>query len=462
MSPKFGTSGLRGLVCDLTQAVITDYVRAFAATCPMGTGLFVAHDLRASSPLIAAWVADAGRAAGLAVTTCGPAPTPALALAAMQAGAAAIMVTGSHIPADRNGLKFYTPSGEITKTHETAIAAALHRDWPVHAGSMCQNADIGAAYLRRYQASFAAGLAGLRIGIYGHSAVGRDLLVQLAQDLGAQVTRLGWSDEFIPLDTEAVAQSTRAQLLLWAQDQRLDAILSTDGDGDRPLMTDQHGQIIAGDILGQIAAATLAAECVVTPVSSNTGVELGGQFTHVLRCKIGSPYVIAAMQSVVGAVAGYEANGGFLLGFDAQGPSGTIPALLTRDAVLPMLAVLVASRKAGGGVAGLIAVQPQRFTASDRLEQVATAQSAAFVAHLRDDQGARAAFLAAMDAREAALDLTDGLRIICHGGIIIHLRPSGNAPELRLYIEAPSPAQAQARLQTGLVLIRTALGQSVA
>ena len=85
MPPKFGTSGLRGLVTELTPSLVADHVRAFALTCPMGTGLFVAFDLRASSPAIAQMVAQAGRAAGLQVTMCGPIPTPALAQAAMAA-----------------------------------------------------------------------------------------------------------------------------------------------------------------------------------------------------------------------------------------------------------------------------------------------------------------------------------------------------------------------------------------
>lgn len=462
MAPQFGTSGLRGLVSDLTQPLIADYVRAFAATCPMGTGLFVAHDLRASAPLIAQWVADAGRAAGLAVRCAGPAPTPALALAAMQAGAAAVMVTGSHIPADRNGLKFYTPQGEITKAHEAAISAALGRDWPRHDGPLPQQVDICAPYAQRYQTGYDSALAGLRIGVYGHSAVGRDLLVQLFADLGAQVCRLGWSDHFIPLDTEAVAPLLRAQLRDWAQAHPLDAIVSTDGDGDRPLLTDQQGHIVAGDVIGQITAAALGAHCVVTPISSNTGAELSGRFAQVLRCKIGSPYVIAAMEQTDGATVGYEANGGFLLGFAAQGPSGVMPALMTRDALLPLLAVLVASRNAQGGVAGLVRAQPARFTATDRLEQIAPAQSAALIADLRDNADARGAFVAQLGAQAAALDLTDGLRIICTDGRIIHLRPSGNAPELRLYIEAASPEAASATATAGLALIAARLGQSPA
>ncbi|MGO7770887.1 hypothetical protein ACC736_39275, partial [Rhizobium ruizarguesonis] len=38
------------------------------------------------------------------------------------------MVTGSHIPADRNGIKFYLPDGEIDKSDEadiTALAAEI-------------------------------------------------------------------------------------------------------------------------------------------------------------------------------------------------------------------------------------------------------------------------------------------------------------------------------------------------
>lgn len=48
-------------------------------------------------------------------------PTPALANQAIADGIPAIMVTGSHIPFDRNGLKFYRPDGEISKEMRTAL-----------------------------------------------------------------------------------------------------------------------------------------------------------------------------------------------------------------------------------------------------------------------------------------------------------------------------------------------------
>lgn len=84
MAPQFGASGLGGLVSDLTPALIANHVRAFAATCPIGSGLYVAHDLRDSSTQYCSGVLSAGRAAGLRVTECGAASAPALALTAMQ------------------------------------------------------------------------------------------------------------------------------------------------------------------------------------------------------------------------------------------------------------------------------------------------------------------------------------------------------------------------------------------
>lgn len=48
-------------------------------------------------------------------------PTPALALQAMQMNQPAIMITGSHITFDRNGIKFYRPDGEISESDEAAI-----------------------------------------------------------------------------------------------------------------------------------------------------------------------------------------------------------------------------------------------------------------------------------------------------------------------------------------------------
>jgi len=463
MAPKFGTSGLRGLVVELTPDLIARHVAAFIRACPVGTGLFVGRDLRDSSPRIAGDVIAAARAAGVDVTDCGAVPTPALALAAMAAGAGAVMITGSHIPADRNGLKFYTPQGEITKAHEAAILAAL--DAPASPGTegALTQADPGPAFVARYVSAFGPNaLAGRRVGVWSHSAVGRDLLLETLAALGAEAVEIARSEVFIPVDTEAVPDDARAFLRESARALGLDAIVSTDGDGDRPLVADETGQVVPGDVLGQITAQLLGAGIAVTPVSSNTGIALSGTVGQVVRTRIGSPFVIAGMEEALTAdpgarVVGYEANGGFLLGFEAHGAAGPLPALMTRDSHLPIIAPLVAAGSAG--LAARVAAEPPRFTAADRLQEVPTEASAALVAALRDDPSAQAAFLADFgDDRVVAADTTDGLRLTLSSGRIIHLRPSGNAPELRFYAEAESPGSAAQLLTQGLASLRARIG----
>lgn len=445
MAPKFGTSGLRGLADNLTSDLVARYTGAFLNVCGSGTGLYVARDLRDSSRRISEAVILAARGAGVDVTDCGEVPTPALALAAMGAGAASIMVTGSHIPADRNGLKFYRPDGEISKADEAAILAALACPAAAVAkGAVAERHDVGAQWVARNLRAFGAeALAGLRVGIWSHSAVSRDLLIEAIASLGARVTEIGRSDIFIPVDTEAVPQSVLDMVSGAAQREGLDAVVSTDGDGDRPLLMDASGRQVAGDVLGQITARSVGAANVVTPVNSNSGVDSCGAFSRVLRTRIGSPYVIAGMAELGGKVVGYEANGGFLLGFDAQGPVGPLAALATRDSLLPIVAVLAEARRAGG-VAALVAQEPGRFTAASRLQDVPPEVARAFLAGL---EGRLDALLATFDRACVALDRTDGLRMTCDDGSILHLRSSGNAPEFRIYVEAGSDAEAASLLQ---------------
>ncbi|HSG36830.1 MAG TPA: phosphomannomutase, partial [Paracoccaceae bacterium] len=362
---------------------------------------------------------------------------------------------GSHIPADRNGLKFYTVAGEITKDDETRITAALgQHSEPVKAAPVLAT-SASERFADRYRIAFGpAARFGRRVGVFTHSAAGRDLLLGILGDLGAETVELGRSEEFIPVDTEAIDPETRETLAAWAKDHALDAIASTDGDSDRPMLTDENGAVIPGDILGQITATALGAETVVTPISSNSGVALLPGLREVILTRIGSPFVIAGMAEAKGRVVGYEANGGFLLGFEASGPAGPIPPLPTRDSFLPIIATLAQP----GPLSAIVASQPARFTAAGRLQGVPVDVGGTLIRRLTSDETARAAFLRDL-GREGRIDTTDGLRITLEGGGIVHLRPSGNAPEFRLYAEADSPAAAQNLLDQGILRLRALVSQ---
>lgn len=459
----FGTSGARGPVEAMTDAVCAAYVLAFVSVMRRSFAfdrVVLGMDLRPSSPRIAAACAAAVRAAGLQVDWYGVLPTPALALQAMSAGVPAVMVSGSHIPFDRNGLKFYRPDGEISKDDEVAMLAV---DLPLPAviASDLPAADPAAlqAYARRYLDFFPADLlAGRRIGLYEHSSASRDVFAAILRGLGAEVVSLGRTDQFVPIDTEAVSAADAARGREWAAEHALDAIISTDGDGDRPLIAGEDGTWLRGDIVGLLCARELGMHALAVPVSCNTAIEACGAFAEVARTRIGSPHVIAGMQALQATdvrVAGFEANGGFLLGCRVDSPTGSLASLPTRDAVLPALAVLAAARRAGVPVSRLPVALPQRHTASDRLQEFPTARSRELLAAWAAEPEELLSLLDLGLAPVVSVDTTDGLRMSLSSGEIVHLRPSGNAPELRCYCEADRPDRAHALVRAVLDRLTT-------
>lgn len=67
-----------------------------------------------------------------------------------------------------------------------------------------------------------------------------------------------------------------------------------------------------------------------------------------------------------GGIAGFEANGGFILGSDIIYNNRTLQALPTRDALLPAIIVMVESFKTST-ISQCVSNLPQRFTFSDRI-----------------------------------------------------------------------------------------------
>jgi phosphomannomutase len=477
----FGTSGARGLAVAMTDRVCYAYALGFmqhlrdCGGLGAGKEVGIAGDLRPSSERIMAACAAAVTAMGLRPRNFGQIPTPALAAFGIAREMPTMMVTGSHIPDDRNGIKFNTPQGEILKEDEAGIRrqrVALPADTLDSSGTFVSGAAEALpdaeslaldAYLRRYLDFFPAGsLAGVRVGLYEHSSVAREVFLAVLTGLGAEVTRLGRSEVFVPVDTEAIRPEDVALAREWSVDGRFDALVSADGDGDRPLVADAHGAWLRGDVAGILCARELGADGVVTPVSSNTAVERCGWFRRVERTRIGSPFVIAGMSRLADAglrsVVGYEANGGFLTASDIVRDGCRLPALPTRDALIVAVTLLAAGPARGRPLSSLVAELPPRFTDSDRLKAFPTEISRARLAELstgdaaRDRQAVDAIF-AGDFGPVAALDTTDGLRMTFASGRIAHLRPSGNAPELRAYTEADSAEEARAMTRRCLEIL---------
>ncbi|HET7393724.1 MAG TPA: hypothetical protein VFK25_08025, partial [Candidatus Binatia bacterium] len=259
----FGTSGLRGLVRDITDLEayinVKGALRHLLSIGDMATSKVVlAGDLRPSTDRIMRACMQAILDCGCSVENAGKIPTPALVSRAMANAGAGVMVSGSHIPFDRNGVKINKSIGEILKTDEPGILREVERvrdqEYSRTAATSAFNADgmlkqapnlppldrrAEEAYVRRYTESFTNnGLSGLRVLIYQHSAVGRDILARLLSELGAAVITAGRSDRFIPIDTENITgeqlDDFEKMISGEAGGQQFDAILSTDGDSDRP------------------------------------------------------------------------------------------------------------------------------------------------------------------------------------------------------------------------------------
>ncbi|CEN60365.1 Putative Phosphomannomutase [Aspergillus calidoustus] len=530
---KFGTSGRRGLVIHLTQLEIYTNVLAeirYLQSLPIeqggikaGDDFYFAHDLRPSSTAyvesengrggLCQAVEQALKDADMHAINLGAIPTPALTYYALKHGKGSIMVTGSHIPFDRNGYKLNTSKGELLKEHEQPINAAVAKvreellQQPFSESlfdeqGMLRNrpreilpaTDKGlSAYVQRYLDFFAGEtLQGMKILVYQHSAVGRDTLVDILRKLGADVTPAGRSETFVPIDTEAIdaAQLATLQTLYNENSGPFDAIVSTDGDSDRPLLVapsgaEQKVQFFGGDLLGMIVAGFLGVDAVVVPISSNDAIDKGA-LASVLepKTKIGSPYVISGMQTALdkgrSRVCGWEANGGFLTGSDIERNGKTLTALPTRDAVLPLLCALFAARGQKATLPALFATLPNRYSRASLIRNFPRPTSMKIVGRFSPSESTiqQVSFsdeITAYDANVSAIPLsdsqidqfksiktqlqtvfsdksgfpeivrlnyTDGIRMTFANGDVAHIRPSGNADELRIYAVADSQERA--------------------
>jgi phosphomannomutase len=321
-------------------------------------------------------------------------------------------------------------------------------------------------YVRRYLDSFTpGGLSGLRVLVYEHSAVGRDIGGRILRELGAYVLTGGRVETFVPIDTENVTDDLLDLLEGLVRDHAggrpIDAVVSTDGDSDRPLVAavlpvsgagepgGRRVRFLPGDLLGIVVAEYLRADAVVVPVSANDAVERRMRERGVLlrKTKIGSPYVIAAIDELRSAgtharIVGWEANGGFLLGSATQLSHGVLGALPTRDSTLPILANLFAATEQHMRLAALWDRLPARFGRAGLIDGVPPSVSQAVVAHL--DAATLARFFTpalGFDDIER-IDVLDGVRTYFENGDVVHIRPSGNAPQLRIYANSDSQARA--------------------
>jgi phosphomannomutase len=141
----------------------------------------------------------------------------------------------------------------------------------------------------------------------------------------------------------------------------------------------------------------------------------------------------------------------------------TLRALPTRDAAIVILGILSLAKQQGRPVSALATALPARFTASDRLKDFPTEKSHAILAQFSapDEAANRVALertFGDLCGTVKAINRTDGVRVTFANDEIIHLRPSGNAPEFRCYTEAASDARVQSLNAAALGILKNLAG----
>jgi phosphomannomutase len=524
---KFGTSGLRALAAELTDLECYINIRGFVdylknisvedGGIKDGAEIFLAGDYRPSTPRIMKAIARAIEDSGCKIRNCGNMPTPAVVYCGRKNNCASVMITGSHIPEDRNGIKPNKVNGEILKSDEAGVLEYVVKarekvyktlgtpDCLFNADAMFINdfqmPEVDESqkeiYIKRYAEIFPVNcLRNKKIVIYQHSSVGRDIVTEIFKRLGADVIIEGRTDKFVSVDTEALKESDLELMKGWAEKYQPFALISFDGDCDRPWLSNEKGEFLSGDLLGGLTMLYLNADFGAVPVTCSDAVDkILGSKVKLVKTKIGSPYVIKAMIDAFDLgfkkIGGWEVNGGFMTYTDFEIYGKKLSPLPTRDAVLPLLCVLLSAIEKNTTLSEIMDSLPKRFTNSDKIKEfpneianeIAKRYSPGDIkidklefrseeimitykdgtaktikkdsAFWNDWRELKKTFeerylLPSGIGKIASLIYIDGLRIITENGEAIHFRESNNAPEMRCYAIADSIARAQELVDIGL------------
>ena len=326
----FGTDGVRGVVGEaITPELVEKLGKAVALWSGRGR-VFVGRDTRASGleleEALARGIASAGGNAVLA----GVLPTPAVALLALDVGA---VITASHNPPEYNGVKFFDAHGQkLTDESEEEIEALL--DAPGPGGGAIDHVEIANdSYIEHVTDRFGSDLTGLRIGVDCANGAYTDIAPRAFEELGAHVTAIGVEPDGTNIN-KGVGATDLGALQRTVVENNLHLGVAFDGDGDRMLAVDNHGEVVDGDAIIAVLAPHLGVDLVAVTVMSNLGLHqlLEQEGIRVVTTDVGDRYVLEALRKHGGLLGG-EQSGHIIYLRDHVTGDGLAAALLLCDAV---------------------------------------------------------------------------------------------------------------------------------
>ena len=431
MSRLFGTDGVRGLANgDLTAELALD-LSVSAAHILAERGTFEGHrptavvgrDTRVSGQFLEAAVVAGLASAGVDVLLLGELPTPGVAWLTAELGAdLGVMLSASHNPMPDNGIKFLARGGvKLDDRIEAAIEKRLREPWDRPTGATVGRVRPHETAVEQYAAHL--------VGTTTHSLAGTKVVLDCAHGAASAVGPKALADagaEVVAICAEPDGTnindgcgSTHLEVLQAAVlEHGADVGFALDGDADRCLAVDRHGEVVDGDqILAILAlslrdAGRLHEDTVVATVMSNLGFvqAMKAERIGVRQTKVGDRYVLEAMKHL-----------GFTLGGEQSGHVIMSDHATTGDGLLTALQVLDRMVGTGQQLHELAAVMT-------RLPQVLVNVPGVDKARADDD------FVLAAAVADAEAELGDSGRVL--------LRPSGTEPLVRVMVEAPTAEQA--------------------
>jgi phosphoglucosamine mutase len=448
----FGTDGIRAVAGEspLDPTTIYSVGLALAHTLRKTVAhpkVLLGRDTRESGPWIAATLAEGLRQAGAIVESAGVVTTPAIAFLARTHGFhAGVVISASHNPWQDNGIKLFGGDGfklpdsaELAMEEEILYHAAHAQTSDPHGFPPVNDNPAFLADYIQFLVDCVPGLslAGLNIvadcANGAAAAIAPELLRRLNGGYDSGITLLNIAPDGRNINAncgalhpEFVAREVAAR--------NADLGLTFDGDADRCMLADAHGNIINGDAILLIAARDLKSRgmltrnVVVATTMSNMGLEaaLKRSGIRMLRAPVGDRYVLEMMQNEDAALGG-EQSGHILFPHLATTGDGLLTALVVLDLIARTgkpIAELTADLKVFPQV--IVNVKVREKKPLDKIPSVA------------------AAILAAEN------ELNDSGRIV--------IRYSGTEPLARVMIEAESEEAMRRHSETIAAAIRRELG----
>jgi phosphoglucosamine mutase len=446
MRKLFGTDGIRAVAGEAPLDAKTIYAVGLALAHQLNgshqhSRILLGMDTRESSQWIAATIAAGLAEAGARVENAGVITTPAVAYLARQHGfSAGVVISASHNPWQDNGIKIFGSDGyKLPDETELRIEAEIfrrleHIDTP-QAGPASPVDEKYRADYETFLRSAVPGLNlnGLRVVLDcangAASAIAPELFAHL--DGTIHLTHAAPDGRNIntncgALHPDVVAAETRSL--------RADLGVTFDGDADRAMFADAHGNVVNGDAVMLLAARDMKERgmlhngTVVATTMSNMGLEaaLRRDGIRMLRAPVGDKYVLERMRREQASLGG-EQSGHILF-----------PHLSTTgDGLLTALVVLDVVRRSGRALHELVAdlrVFPQvivnvRVREKKPLDEIVTVTDT---------------------IREAETELAESGRVV--------VRYSGTEALARVMIEAESEEAMRRHADRIAAAIRSALG----